>query len=312
MLLEDCGSACKNSLGNSRLPAPEPGNLRGPHPCESPSIPNSASIAPPVLDVRLNTDCRDEIIPILPPCSTSTPGPNSAIPCSMPSPRMSMGSRRADRGRPGMAVLVDPRPGGRPARVRSQLRPAPEPGRGASFPATDHGHRRLVRRPDVRLAMPPRQHRPAVTRHHRAAQPPDRGRGASARPRGGRDGPGRLVRRRHRHPLPHRLQPHRRRPPHHHARRRGAWRAFWAGRLASAQAPAPRREEAPPRHQPDRRGQGARLPQAASGRLPGPLRRGRPDHRPGDGVARSRPDLRSVPALRRPRWRGSGRSCSTS
>ena len=84
------------------------------------------------------------------------------------------------------------------------------------------------------------------------------------------------------------------------------------GRLASAQAPAPRREEAPPRHQPDRRGQGPRLPEAASGRLPRPLRRVRSDHRPGDGVARSRPDLHRSRPCGEPRSRGSGPSYSTS
>ena len=212
---------------------------------------------PVVPDVRLNTDCRDEIIPILRALQHIYGRPELRDELLDAVAQDVNATTRADQGRPGMdywSILVL---GAVRARVRPRLRPAPGPRRGAPLAATDHGHRRLVRRPDVRLAMPPRQHLPAVSRHDRAAQPPDRRRGASARPRGRRDGPGRLVRRRHRRPLSHRFEPHRRRPPHDRADGPTPGRPPGGGWLASARAPAPRREEAPPRHQPDRREQGA-------------------------------------------------------
>ena len=99
----------------------------------------------PVLDVRLNTACRDEIIPILRALQHIYAQPELRDSLLDAVAQDVNGISRADRGRPGMDVLVDPRPGGRPARVQPQLRPAPEPGRRASLPATDHGHRGLVR-----------------------------------------------------------------------------------------------------------------------------------------------------------------------
>ena len=210
----------------------------------------------PVLDVRLNTACRDEIIPILTALQHIYARPELArIPCSMPSPRTSMGVSR-DRGRPGMQywsilVLGAVRLGCNLNYDRLQNL------------AEEHRSLRLIMgiggwcddqkfdwrclRDNISLLSPDtieRLNHLIVAEGHRlvpeAAEtvrgdsfvvatdihyPTDSGLIGDGLRTIVRDGaaPGG--------------------PP-------------GAGRLASAQAPAPRREEAPPDHQPDRRGQG--------------------------------------------------------
>ena len=99
---------------------------------------------PPVLEVRLNTSCRDEIIPILKGLQHIYSQPELCDELLDAVAQDVNGTSSADLGRPGMTywsilVLV-----GGSAGMEFRLRPAPESGLGASLLAAGHGDRRLV------------------------------------------------------------------------------------------------------------------------------------------------------------------------
>ena len=88
---------------------PEPGILRGTNPCDAPFDPQLRLDCPGIPDVRLNTECRDEIIPILRAlqhiyaCPVLRPELLDAVAQDV------NGTTRADQGRPGMdywSILV--------------------------------------------------------------------------------------------------------------------------------------------------------------------------------------------------------------
>ena len=161
----------------------------------SPFDPQLRFDCPGVPDVRLNADCRDEIIPILRALQHIYGRPQLRTNCLRPSPQMSTGARRSPIAAvPAWTTGRSTCPRRRTAGLQPQLRSASEPRRRTPLLAADHGRRRLGRGHVLRLAMPPRQHHSALPRHHRAAQPPHRRRRPSPpRPRRRSHGPVRLV-----------------------------------------------------------------------------------------------------------------------
>src|SRR3954463_11774235 len=94
---------------NSQFPVPEPGNLRGSTPMRIPFDPQLRFDCTPVLDVRLNTSCRDEIIPILKALQHIYARPELRDSLLDAVARDVNGISSANRGRPGMdywSILV--------------------------------------------------------------------------------------------------------------------------------------------------------------------------------------------------------------
>ena len=144
MDLEVLGLPSKISAERAVLRSSERGIFEGAARCESPLIPSVRFDCPPVLEVRLNTSCRDEIIPILKGLQHIYSQPELRDELLDAVAQDVNGTSSADLGRPGMTywsilVLGAVRLG-----LQFRLRPAPESGRRASLLAAGHGDRRLV------------------------------------------------------------------------------------------------------------------------------------------------------------------------
>ena len=152
-----------------------------------------------VKNIKLNLNCRDEIIPILAALQHvySQHQLRGEI-LALVAADVNRNSRD-DCGREGLSywqigVLADSRTRRRAAGLQLQLRPAAESRRRAPHAANDHGHRRLGRRHQLRLAAHSRQRLFAQARDDRTDQPPHRRRRSSARAASCRNHAGRFVR----------------------------------------------------------------------------------------------------------------------